>query len=67
MSCVIALAAITEFIRTEKDEKAQVQAWFNDLQKAFFTFDHDILLKKLLDYGFRGKFFWNFETLSFRL
>ena len=56
MSCVDAMAAITEFIRTEIDKKAQGQACFIDLQKAFDTLDHDILLK-LLDYGFRGKIF----------
>ena len=57
MSCVDAIAAITEFIRTEIDKKAQGQACFIDLQKAFDTLDHDILLKELIDYGFRGKMF----------
>ena len=57
MSCVDAIAAITEFVRTEIDKKAQGQACFIDLQKAFDTLDHDILLKKLVDYGFRGKIF----------
>ena len=57
MFCVDAIAAKTEFIRTEIDEKAQSQASFIDLQKAFDTLDHDILLKNLLDYGFRGKVF----------
>ena len=57
MSCVDAIAAITEFIRTEIDKKAQGQAFFIDLQKAFDTLDHDFILKKLLDYGFRGKIF----------
>ena len=53
-SCVDAIAAITEFIRTEIDRKAQGQACCIDLQKAFDTLDHDILLK-LFDYGFKGK------------
>ena len=57
MSCVDAIAAITEFVRTEIDKKAQGQACFIDLQKAFDTLDHHILLKKLEDYGFRGKIF----------
>ena len=47
LSCVDAIAAITEFIRTEKDKKAQGQACFIDLQKIFDTLDHDILLRKL--------------------
>ena len=57
MSCVDAIASKTEFIRTEIDKKAQGQASFIDLQKAFDTLDHDILLKNLLDFGFRGKVF----------
>ena len=57
MSCVDAIAAITEFIRTKKIKKAQGQTCNVDLQKAFETLDHDILLKKLLDHGFRGKMF----------
>ena len=35
MSCVDAIAAITEFIRTAIDKKAQGQACYIDLQKAF--------------------------------
>ena len=61
MSCVDAITAITEFVRTEIDKKAQNQACFIDLQKAFDTLDHHILGKKLEDYGFRGK---SFETLA---
>ena len=57
MSCVDALAALTEFVRTEIDKKAQGQACFIDLQKAFDTLDNHLLLKKLEDYGFRGKIF----------
>ena len=57
MSGVDAIAAITEFVRTEIDKKAQGQACFIDLQKPFDTLDHEILLKKLEDYGFRGKIF----------
>ena len=57
MSCVDAIATITEFVRTEIDKKAQGQACFIDLQKAFDTLDHHILLKKLENYGFRGKSF----------
>ena len=54
MSCVDAIAAITEFIRTGIDKKAQGQVCFIDSQKAFDTLDHDILLKRSLD--LEGKF-----------
>ena len=57
LSCVDAIASITEFIRTKIDKQAQGQAFFIDLQEAFDSLDHGILLKKLLDYGFRGKIF----------
>ena len=57
MSCVDAIAAITEFNRSEIDKKAQGQACSIDLHKAFDTLDHHILLKKLEDYGFMGKIF----------
>ena len=50
MSCVDAIAAITDFIRTELVKTAQNQTCFIYLQKGF---DHDISLKKLSDYGFR--------------
>ena len=55
MSCVDAMAAITELVRIKIDTKAQGQACFIDLQKFFDTLDHDNLLKKLVDYGFRVK------------
>ena len=57
MSCVDAIAAITEFIRTGIDKEAQDQACFIDLQKTFDTLDYDILMEKLLDYGFRKNFY----------
>ena len=56
MSSVDAIAAITEFIRTGIDKKAQGQALI-DLQKAFDTLDHDILLKKFLLYILLRKIF----------
>ena len=68
MYCVDTIVAITEFIRTEIDEKTQGHACFIDLQKTFDTLDHDIILKKLLDCGFKGKRFEilkdNFQTLG---
>ena len=46
-SCMDAIVSITEFIRTEIDRKSLGQACFIDLQKAFDTFDHNILLQKM--------------------
>ena len=57
MSCVDAIAAITEFVRTEIGKKTQGQACFIDLQKAFDALVHHILLKTLEEYDFRGKIF----------
>ena len=57
MSCVDAIAALTEFIRTKLYKTAQDQTCFIELQKAF---DHDNFLNKLLDYGYSRKIF---ETL----
>ena len=55
MSCVQAIVKITEYLREQIDKKMTGQACFIDLKKAFDTLNHDILLHKLEEYGFRGK------------
>ena len=45
---------LTENIRKAIDENKYAVGVFVDLQKAFDTVDHEILLKKLFHYGIRG-------------
>ena len=49
-----ALFSITEKIRETLDNNNFACGTFIDLQKAFDTVDHTILLKKLENYGIRG-------------
>ena len=49
-----ALLELTEKIRSANDNKKYSCGVFFDLQKAFDTIDHDILLKKLEIYGIKG-------------
>ena len=49
-----ALLSITEMIREALDNSNFACGIFIDLQKAFDTVDHEILLKKLEHYGIRG-------------
>ena len=53
-STVHGLATLTEDIKKSIDEGKLTCGVFIDLQKAFDTVDHEILLKKLETYGFRG-------------
>ena len=53
-STVQVLISITESIRSALDESKYVCAIFVDLQKAFDTVNHKVLLDKLHHYGIRG-------------
>ena len=48
------LLDLTESIRKALDNNKYAVGVFIDLQKAFDTVDHDILLSKLSHYGVRG-------------
>lgn len=49
-----ALIQLTENIRNALDHNQYAAAVFIDLQKAFDTVEHKILIKKLFNYGVRG-------------
>ena len=55
MACVHAITTVTEYIRAATEKKQLYQSCFIDLQKAFDTLNHEILLQKMENYGFRGK------------
>ena len=49
-----ALISTTELIKSELEDGNYVAGIFIDLEKAFDTVNHDILIQKLSYYGFRG-------------
>ena len=53
-STVHSLISLTETVRSAIENNNLACGIFIDLQKAFDTVDHDILLDKLHNYGFRG-------------
>uniref|UniRef100_A0A672G3Z8 Reverse transcriptase domain-containing protein n=1 Tax=Salarias fasciatus TaxID=181472 RepID=A0A672G3Z8_SALFA len=53
-STATALMELTEEITNAMDNKQFLVSIFVDLQKAFDTLDHEILLQKLYKYGIRG-------------
>ena len=54
-SCVHAIASVTEPMRNFIESQKMGFACFIDIQKAFDTIDHSLLMKKLHNLGFRGK------------
>ena len=53
-STIHALISLTDEVRHALDQNKIACGVFIDLQKAFDTVDHSILLKKLAHYGIRG-------------
>ena len=51
----MALVTFTDYITENLDQGNSIISVFIDLSKAFDTVDHQILFKKLYNYGFRGK------------
>ena len=61
---MISNLVFTESIRSVLDESKYVCGIFVDLQKAFDTFNHKILLDKLHHYGMHGNMNEWFESYS---
>ena len=62
-----ALVSLTETIKSSLDKNRYGRGIFIDLQKAFDTVNHEILLKKLEHYGIRGiALNWFYSYLSCR-
>ena len=54
LSCVHAVCELTNYVRDELDKRSNGNCCFTDLNKAFNTVDHDLLLDKLKKNGLRG-------------
>ena len=54
MSSNLALLKLVEELTSSIDKKNKTIGVFIDLKKAFYTINHDIILKKLDRYGVRG-------------
>ena len=52
-SCIDDINSVKKFMRNGIEAKNIGQACFIDLQKAFDTLDYEILMIKLVKYGFR--------------
>jgi len=67
-STTLALTEITDCIYNWLDDQNYVAGIYLDLQKAFDTVNHSILLHKLSNYGIRGNMFkWFQDYLSNRM
>ena len=56
-SCEDAILLLTETIRKALDENMKTISCYIDLEKAFDTVDHKILLQKCYNYGLRGSIY----------
>ena len=54
ISCSSVIMQVTEYIREKIHSRTNGHVCFIDLQKAFDTLDHQILIQKLEKYGYRG-------------
>lgn len=65
ISTITLLEDFNDFICHELDNNNVVLSLFVDLQKAFETVDHQLLLHKLYDIGFRGPYLSFFKNYFF--